>query len=60
MNGAVTTTSQLELTMGEAINRALAEALDGDEPVMHLGQDIGAYGGTFGVTRGSTSGSAPM
>ena len=52
MNGAVTTVSQLELTMGEAINRALAEALDGDEPVMHLGQDIGAYGGTFGVTRG--------
>ena len=26
--------------------------------MMHLGQDIGAYGGTFGVTRGSTSDSA--
>ncbi len=52
MNSAVTTVGQLELTMGEAINRALAEALDGDEPVIHLGQDIGPYGGTFGVTRG--------
>jgi pyruvate dehydrogenase E1 component beta subunit len=42
----------VELTMSEAINRALAEALERGEPVVHLGQDIGAYGGTFGVTRG--------
>ena len=41
-----------ELTMGEAINRALDEALAGGEPIMHLGQDIGPHGGTFGVTRG--------
>ena len=52
MNASVTTAGQLELTMGEAINRAIAEALDRDEPMMHLGQDIGPYGGTFGVTRG--------
>jgi acetoin:2,6-dichlorophenolindophenol oxidoreductase subunit beta len=39
------------LTMSEAINRALREALDRPEPMMLLGQDIGAYGGTFGVTR---------
>ena len=38
--------------MSEAINRALGEALDRPEPMMLLGQDIGAYGGTFGVTRG--------
>src|SRR5438132_6299272 len=38
--------------MGEAINRALDEALGGDEPIRHLGQDIGPHGGTFGVTRG--------
>jgi pyruvate/2-oxoglutarate/acetoin dehydrogenase E1 component len=38
--------------MGEAINRALREALERDEPMMLLGQDIGPYGGTFGVTRG--------
>jgi pyruvate dehydrogenase E1 component beta subunit len=40
------------LTMSEAINRALREALDRPEPMMLLGQDIGSYGGTFGVTRG--------
>ena len=40
------------LSMSEAINRALREALDGPEPTMLIGQDIGPYGGTFGVTRG--------
>jgi pyruvate/2-oxoglutarate/acetoin dehydrogenase E1 component len=42
----------VELTMGEAINRALDEGLASGEPIMHLGQDIGPHGGTFGVTRG--------
>jgi acetoin:2,6-dichlorophenolindophenol oxidoreductase subunit beta len=46
------TDTRTELTMSEAINRALAEALERDEPMMLLGQDIGPYGGTFGVTRG--------
>ena len=45
----ITTTT---LTMSEAINRALREALDRPEPMMLIGQDIGPYGGTFGVTRG--------
>ena len=40
------------LSMGEAINHAIAEAIDTGEPIVHLGQDIGPYGGTFGVTRG--------
>lgn len=40
------------LTMSEAINRALREALDRPEPAMLIGQDIGPYGGAFGVTRG--------
>jgi len=40
------------LSMGEAINQALAEAFERDEPAVHLGQDIGPFGGTFGVTRG--------
>jgi acetoin:2,6-dichlorophenolindophenol oxidoreductase subunit beta len=44
--------SLVEITMSQAINRALAEAFERDEPIMHLGQDLGAYGGTFGVTRG--------
>ena len=50
MTTAETTTTTL--TMSEAINRALDEALARDEPMMLLGQDIGPYGGTFGVTRG--------
>lgn len=48
----VATSGRVELTMSEALNRAIAEALERDEPIMHLGQDIGPYGGTFGVTRG--------
>jgi pyruvate dehydrogenase E1 component beta subunit len=44
--------TRVELTMGEALNRALREALESGEPTMLLGQDIGPYGGTFGVTRG--------
>ncbi len=47
-----TETRVVELTMGEAINRALDEGLARDEPMMLIGQDIGPYGGTFGVTRG--------
>lgn len=46
------TEARTELSMSEAINRAIADALEGDDPMMLLGQDIGVYGGTFGVTRG--------
>ncbi|MFO0995267.1 MAG: transketolase C-terminal domain-containing protein [Alphaproteobacteria bacterium] len=38
--------------MSEAINRVIAGALEGPEPVMVLGQDVGPHGGVFGVTRG--------
>ena len=38
--------------MGQALNRALAEALAEDPSVILLGEDIGAAGGPFGVTRG--------
>lgn len=41
-----------ELRMGQALNRALAEALAEDPSVILLGEDIGAAGGPFGVTRG--------
>jgi acetoin:2,6-dichlorophenolindophenol oxidoreductase subunit beta len=47
-----TETATVELTVGEAINRALDDLFASGEPAMHLGQDIGAHGGTFGVTRG--------
>ena len=41
-----------ELRMGQALNRALAEALAEDPSVILLGEDIGTAGGPFGVTRG--------
>ncbi len=36
----------------EIIRQALADELDGDPDVFLLGEDIGVYGGAFGVTRG--------
>jgi len=41
-----------ELTMVEAINRALGEAMEADERVLVLGQDVGVDGGVFRVTDG--------
>lgn len=52
MTAASASETRVELTMSEAINRAMRELLESDEPAMLLGQDIGPYGGTFGVTRG--------
>lgn len=46
------TQGTVELTVREALNRALDEAFSSGEPIIHLGQDIGPHGGTFGVTRG--------
>src|SRR5262245_14115718 len=40
------------LTMSQAINRALREEMHAQPELTLLGQDIGAYGGTFGVYRG--------
>src|SRR3984893_15583935 len=40
------------LTMREAITQALREELVQQPNLVLLGQDIGAYGGTFGVYRG--------
>lgn len=45
-------TATTTMTMSEAINAAIVEALEGDEQIALLGQDIGPYGGTFGVYRG--------
>ena len=40
------------LTMSQAINEALREEMRRQPNLILLGQDIGPYGGTFGVTRG--------
>ena len=39
-----------ELTYAEAIREALAQAMEADPTVFTLGEDIGVYGGAFGVT----------
>ena len=41
-----------EMVIREAIARGLREALDGDENVVLMGEDIGAYSGAYAVTRG--------
>lgn len=48
----MTTIATEELTYAQALNRALAEEMRRDERVWMMGQDIGAMGGVFGVTRG--------
>jgi acetoin:2,6-dichlorophenolindophenol oxidoreductase subunit beta len=40
------------LTMSQAINDALREEMRRQPNLVLLGQDIGPYGGTFGITRG--------
>lgn len=41
-----------ELTYSEALREAMAQALGADQQVYMLGEDIGVYGGAFGVTQG--------
>jgi 2-oxoisovalerate dehydrogenase E1 component beta subunit len=41
-----------EITYLEAIRRALRDAMLDDERVFLMGEDIGMFGGAFGVTRG--------
>ncbi|WP_193161227.1 alpha-ketoacid dehydrogenase subunit beta [Microbulbifer hainanensis] len=41
-----------ELTMSEALNLALREAMDGDDDIITLGEDVGVNGGVFRITDG--------
>ena len=41
-----------EITYAQAVNEAMSEEMRRDENVYLLGEDIGAYGGAFGVTAG--------
>ena len=47
-----TVPAAVELTMVEAVNRALARAMAEDETVILLGEDIGVDGGVFRATDG--------
>ena len=41
-----------ELTYAEAVKEAMSEEMRRDEKVIFIGEDIGVYGGAFGVSRG--------
>lgn len=47
------------LTLAESINRALGDLLAADESVLVFGQDVGAKGGVYGVTRGLQRAAGP-
>ena len=42
----------VKITLREGISRGLKEALDNDSRVFIMGEDVGAYGGAYAVTRG--------
>lgn len=41
-----------EITFAEALNEALRHEMERDENVIVMGEDVGVYGGVFGVTKG--------
>jgi 2-oxoisovalerate dehydrogenase E1 component beta subunit len=45
-------TERKEITYIEAIRQALLEEMRRDDSVFIIGEDVGAYGGAFGATRG--------
>lgn len=47
-----TTDSNREITMLEAVREALVQEMRRDENVFLIGEDIGVYGGAFGVSKG--------
>jgi acetoin:2,6-dichlorophenolindophenol oxidoreductase subunit beta len=50
--GAAPAGATTEMTYAEAVRDALSIAMAEDESVFILGEDIGVYGGAFGVTKG--------
>lgn len=41
-----------EYSYAQALNQGICEEMRRNEKVMVLGEDVGKYGGVFGVTRG--------
>ncbi|TKG71471.1 alpha-ketoacid dehydrogenase subunit beta [Prauserella endophytica] len=50
MTAVLDATSTRTLTYAEAVREALGQAMEDDERVFLLGEDVGTYGGAFGVT----------
>jgi pyruvate dehydrogenase E1 component beta subunit len=42
----------LKITYREALKQGIREALQKDEKVFLMGEDVGRYGGAFAVTKG--------
>ncbi|TAK35509.1 MAG: pyruvate dehydrogenase complex E1 component subunit beta [Chloroflexota bacterium] len=49
-----------EMTLREAIRQALREEMQRDERVFLMGEDIGAYGGAYAVTKGLVDEFGPL
>jgi pyruvate dehydrogenase E1 component beta subunit len=49
---AVPATTTTTTSYREAIRRAMTEAMDEDPRVFLMGEDVGRYGGCFGVSKG--------
>ena len=47
-----TTVSTIEMTYREAVREAIREAMIADERVFLMGEDVGAYGGCYGCSKG--------
>ncbi|MCG3195875.1 MAG: dehydrogenase [Candidatus Omnitrophica bacterium] len=47
-------TTERKLSIKDAINETLAQAFENDPRVISYGEDVGPYGGAFGVTAGLT------
>ncbi|HEV7183723.1 MAG TPA: alpha-ketoacid dehydrogenase subunit beta, partial [Leifsonia sp.] len=45
----------MTMTMAQALNRALADALEADPTVVIFGEDVGVLGGVFRITDGLTA-----
>ncbi len=43
--------AQIEITYRDALRQALQDAMRADETVIVIGEEVGAYGGAYGVTR---------
>jgi pyruvate dehydrogenase E1 component beta subunit len=50
--GTIESTTLRQLTYAEALREAMRQAMQSDPTVFLIGEDIGVYGGAFGVTAG--------
>ena len=51
MTGAAALMAETEITYRDALRQALQDAMRADDSVVVIGEEVGAYGGAYGVTR---------